>query len=503
MDSDTASRFVSSLVKSIQALCNGYIDFSTSIEVVGHIHLRIDHNHKFNYVLSEEVSKSVNEGSTIFSSHSYHSLPPPSAPPTKLAPTSTGGPSSRRKSSHPLPRQEETDPMPVSLPPEVPSRSKELVSDRLSESGDSSHSLSMVVFPEIDELTGSGKPHSNTSGGRTRTISHTQDTLDRRRKSETHAPRSVDSPAKRSRDEESGSVQKTEFEVIEIKEEPGLDEPSCAFSESNQLPSHQAGMGHTPDFSNCVMESLDRVGQIEGTSLLSASDGQQLHLASHQGQSDQPFPVMLHANPSVQAPGGVLTLPGPSNSQATASTTPGGPRPRKSRFPLPCTSQQDHTSFPLGMGSFLQSAGSFAQDSVAYARSAVGSSSTQGRKENMVQLAPGHDVYIDKRQLDKAIEASKINETSLDGCRLARRLLSIMFLPQQRMFGSLSEHPAPGLTQLDPTITNAIIDCCLSMDRRVSKTVLKTAMTGHMCATRSMKIKRLHLGKHIHSSDHL
>lgn len=239
MDSDTASRFVSSLVKSIQALCNGYIDFSTSIEVVGHIHLRIDHNHKFNYVLSEEVSKSVNEGSTIFSSHSYHSLPPPSAPPTKLAPTSTGGPSSRRKSSHPLPRQEETDPMPVSLPPEVPSRSKELVSDRLSESGDSSHSLSMVVFPEIDELTGSGKPHSNTSGGRTRTISHTQDTLDRRRKSETHAPRSVDSPAKRSRDEESGSVQKTEFEVIEIKEEPGLDEPSCAFSESNQLPSHQ------------------------------------------------------------------------------------------------------------------------------------------------------------------------------------------------------------------------------------------------------------------------
>ncbi|XP_025094386.1 uncharacterized protein LOC112564035 isoform X28 [Pomacea canaliculata] len=323
MDSDTASRFVSSLVKSIQALCNGYIDFSTSIEVVGHIHLRIDHNHKFNYVLSEEVSKSVNEGSTIFSSHSYHSLPPPSAPPTKLAPTSTGGPSSRRKSSHPLPRQEETDPMPVSLPPEVPSRSKELVSDRLSESGDSSHSLSMVVFPEIDELTGSGKPHSNTSGGRTRTISHTQDTLDRRRKSETHAPRSVDSPAKRSRDEESGSVQKTEFEVIEIKEEPGLDEPSCAFSESNQLPSHQAGMGHTPDFSNCVMESLDRVGQIEGTSLLSASDGQQLHLASHQGQSDQPFPVMLHANPSVQAPGGVLTLPGPSNSQATASTTPG------------------------------------------------------------------------------------------------------------------------------------------------------------------------------------
>lgn len=80
----------------------------------------------------------------------------------------------------------------------------------------------------------------------------------------------------------------------------------------------------------------------------------------------------------------------------------------------------------------------------------------------MVQLAPGHDVYIDKRQLDKAIEASKINETSLDGCRLARRLLSIMFLPQQRMFGSLSEHPAPGLTQLDPTITNAIIGTSIS-----------------------------------------
>ena len=59
MDEDTATRFVSSLVKSIQALCNEYIDFSTSIEVVGHIHLNIDRNVKFDYVLTEEVSKSL------------------------------------------------------------------------------------------------------------------------------------------------------------------------------------------------------------------------------------------------------------------------------------------------------------------------------------------------------------------------------------------------------------------------------------------------------------
>lgn len=71
-----------------------------------------------------------------------------------------------------------------------------------------------------------------------------------------------------------------------------------------------------------------------------------------------------------------------------------GPRPRKSRFPLPCTSQQDHTSFPLGMGSFLQSAGSFAQDSGAYARSAVGSSSTQGRKENVSETVLIATVFL-------------------------------------------------------------------------------------------------------------
>ncbi|XP_070210694.1 uncharacterized protein [Littorina saxatilis] len=304
MDEDTATRFVSSLVKSIQALCNGYIDFSSSIEVVGHIHLNIDRNKKLDYVLTEEVSKSVSEGATVFASHSYHSHPPPSAS------SKTSGDASnqnRRKSQV----SRDNDPLSItSLPPEVPNTSRSHSSSRVEENSDSSGSANYSQdFTPV-------KSENN------RTSCQVQESLDRRRKGVplSHTHRTQSPAAKRPRNHDTSSaVQNPGFDVIEIKEEPD-DEPSVYFGDnsSSNMGAGQADI-QTPDFSNVVMESLDRVGQIEGTQLVAGGDS---------GQQHQPFPVMLHTNPGM--PSSSSQGPGPSlNPQSTASTSGAAfPQPR-------------------------------------------------------------------------------------------------------------------------------------------------------------------------------
>ena len=231
MDEETANRFVSSLVKSIQALCNGYIDFSTSIEVIGNIHLNIDHNLKFNYILTEEVSKSVSEGATVFASHSYHSQPPPSVS-SKTAGDASGR--NRRKSHH-VTQSNETDPLGItSLPAEVPNTSKSKSDNhsqgasRVGESSDSSQS-GTGVSQDTDPV----KQENNRSS------CQVQESLDRRRRNALPSHRTPSPAAKRSRNNDTGSstsVQNPGFDVIEIKEEPD-DEPSVFFGDNS---SHMA-----------------------------------------------------------------------------------------------------------------------------------------------------------------------------------------------------------------------------------------------------------------------
>lgn len=80
-------------------------------------------------------------------------------------------------------------------------------------------------------------------------------------------------------------------------------------------------LNQTPDFSKSVMESLERVGQLEGASLINPVDAQ-IQLQQQPLQQDQPFPVMLHANSAAQASS--VALPGTSNQQGSAPSTSGG-----------------------------------------------------------------------------------------------------------------------------------------------------------------------------------
>ncbi|CAG5128591.1 unnamed protein product [Candidula unifasciata] len=67
MDVAVANRFISSLSKSLQALCHGCMDFDSGIEIVGYINVNIDSGSKVDYVLNEKVLKSTTNSMTFVS----------------------------------------------------------------------------------------------------------------------------------------------------------------------------------------------------------------------------------------------------------------------------------------------------------------------------------------------------------------------------------------------------------------------------------------------------
>ena len=75
MDFDSSSKFIASLAKFLQSLCNGYVNFDKGVEVIGHIYLNVDSdtNKKIDYVLNEKVCK--NDSSVTFISNSFHAAP--------------------------------------------------------------------------------------------------------------------------------------------------------------------------------------------------------------------------------------------------------------------------------------------------------------------------------------------------------------------------------------------------------------------------------------------
>ncbi|XP_076460680.1 uncharacterized protein LOC143293573 isoform X8 [Babylonia areolata] len=74
MDEDSSTKFIGSLTKFLQSLCNGYVEFQRGVELVGHIYLSIDTGEKVDYILHEKVSKN-DENSVTFVSNSFHAQP--------------------------------------------------------------------------------------------------------------------------------------------------------------------------------------------------------------------------------------------------------------------------------------------------------------------------------------------------------------------------------------------------------------------------------------------
>jgi len=70
IDPIVANRFISSLSKSLQALCHGCMEFDSGIEIGGHLYIKIDYESKVDYVLDEKVEKSQ-DNSMKFVSNSF------------------------------------------------------------------------------------------------------------------------------------------------------------------------------------------------------------------------------------------------------------------------------------------------------------------------------------------------------------------------------------------------------------------------------------------------
>ncbi|PVD29683.1 hypothetical protein C0Q70_08938 [Pomacea canaliculata] len=73
MDTESSSKFIGSLSKFLQSLCNGYVNFEDGVELIGHIYLSVDTGKKIDYILNEKVCKSDN--SVTFISNSFHAQP--------------------------------------------------------------------------------------------------------------------------------------------------------------------------------------------------------------------------------------------------------------------------------------------------------------------------------------------------------------------------------------------------------------------------------------------
>ncbi|XP_050397470.1 uncharacterized protein LOC126815664 isoform X4 [Patella vulgata] len=75
LNEKSANQFISALVKNLQAVCHGHVDFDKNVKVVGHLYLTVDSNSEFNYIVNEKVSKS-DESSTTFISKSFYATDP-------------------------------------------------------------------------------------------------------------------------------------------------------------------------------------------------------------------------------------------------------------------------------------------------------------------------------------------------------------------------------------------------------------------------------------------
>ena len=62
-----ANQFLSSLSKSLQALCHGCMDFNAGIEIQGYIHVDVDKEKTFDYVLNEKLQRTTNESMSFIS----------------------------------------------------------------------------------------------------------------------------------------------------------------------------------------------------------------------------------------------------------------------------------------------------------------------------------------------------------------------------------------------------------------------------------------------------
>ena len=90
MDYGTSAQFVSALVKSLQTLCNGYVEFDTWVQVRGQLYLSTDTGKTIEFVIDEKVCKTTEYSVSYTSNRSmapraerYETIPVQQTTPTQ------------------------------------------------------------------------------------------------------------------------------------------------------------------------------------------------------------------------------------------------------------------------------------------------------------------------------------------------------------------------------------------------------------------------------------
>ena len=74
MDYDSSSKFIASLAKFLQSLCNGYVQFDSRVQVIGHLYVSVDTGATMDYVLNERVCRTTGSSDPTYISNSFQAI---------------------------------------------------------------------------------------------------------------------------------------------------------------------------------------------------------------------------------------------------------------------------------------------------------------------------------------------------------------------------------------------------------------------------------------------
>ena len=105
MDYDSTTKFITSLAKFLQSLCNGYVDFNNWVQINGHLILSVDSGETKEFVVNEKLCKTLRDD-VSFLSNSYHA-------PMNNSPIDLGSNNNNAKTTTKTNNNEKVAPAPV------------------------------------------------------------------------------------------------------------------------------------------------------------------------------------------------------------------------------------------------------------------------------------------------------------------------------------------------------------------------------------------------------
>ncbi|XP_076469033.1 uncharacterized protein LOC143299566 isoform X8 [Babylonia areolata] len=477
LDEDSAAKFINALIKSLQTLCHGYLNFDNGIEIVGHINLNVDKGSSMHYILEEKVCKNE-ENSTLFISNSFHAQNQNSK--------------SKGKDSDTVGNRNEEKTSSADLGQAGKLSAISSISSALSKSHEKNRSGSTSSAKDSENLH--SKPLSSTAK-RKASDDYTNDVRAAKQAQLCSSPSPVSHFLSQSPHDPSGSSSPVDTKPS-LRQLHGDESSGTVLPQTAAVSSDNAGdlgvnlvgsvLERVDDQSNSDLQDRgdDSDGDLEVTFIkeeyvegeqsacqFENSGGQQygrgtLQRASSSDMSDgSMYPVSLHHSQSasstfVPSSHDLATAQhyGPSTSSQPQPGTSGirGAYPPESHDSSACD-QKILEATQLFKGNLSQHQPP--QPVPAGLKPGCGYvHPSDAQKWMMYELVPGSGVFIHEENYHNVM--SKQRDGHPDGKAMARYLMSCFWKQADLVGASIAEPPRPHHRSLDKGIINAILDFC-------------------------------------------